>query len=231
MMRLRRARELSGLPLAQAADLLGITVSELSSLETSSVDPTDDQLHAMAVRYHVSLAWLRGADPVVPEPFRKMVNASDISTRDREALLEFAGMLSLMPAAPPAAERLAAIAAKRDPVAEDPMLGHTAKVRYVMAQGQTRNHHCHWTGCNKQVPPAMWGCKKHWLRLPKVLRDRIWAAYRPGQEIEMTPSVAYLQAADDVQRWIRDHGEEARFTASSAGNNQGTLPMDDEGHE
>jgi hypothetical protein len=77
------------------------------------------------------------------------------------------------------------------------------KVDYVLAQGQTRNHTCHWPGCGKQVPPAMWGCKAHWFKLPKHLRDKIWATYRPGQEVNMTPSKAYLEAARQVDQWIQ----------------------------
>jgi hypothetical protein len=76
------------------------------------------------------------------------------------------------------------------------------KVRYVLSQGQTRKHHCHWPGCERQVPPAMWGCREHWYRLPKSLRDRIWRAYRPGQEKDQTPSREYVQVARDVQDWI-----------------------------
>ena len=78
-----------------------------------------------------------------------------------------------------------------------------SKADYVKSQTQTRKHHCHWPGCETQVPPAMWGCKKHWFRLPQYLRNKIWATYRPGQEVTMTPSVAYLQAAEQVQEWIR----------------------------
>jgi len=48
----------------------------------------------------------------------------------------------------------------------------------------------------------MWGCKPHWYRLPKHLRDRIWAAYVPGQEITKTPSREYIDAANAVQAWI-----------------------------
>lgn len=65
-------------------------------------------------------------------------------------------------------------------------------------------HTCHWPGCGRVVPPAMWGCKPHWFALPRVLRDRVWAAYVPGQEITKTPSEAYMEVAMDVQRWIRD---------------------------
>lgn len=77
---------------------------------------------------------------------------------------------------------------------------------YVRSQGQTRNHACHWPGCSWQVPPAMWGCKVHWFKLPKYLRDKIWNAYIPGQEATMTPTDEYLAVADETQRWIAEHG-------------------------
>jgi hypothetical protein len=48
----------------------------------------------------------------------------------------------------------------------------------------------------------MWGCKKHWFMLPKQLRDKIWAAYVPGQEITKTPSGDYIDVANEVQEWI-----------------------------
>lgn len=76
------------------------------------------------------------------------------------------------------------------------------KADYVRRQRQTRNHGCHWPGCTVQVPPAMWGCKPHWFRLPKRLRDAIWDTYEPGQEQTLTPSAAYLAAARDAQAWI-----------------------------
>lgn len=82
----------------------------------------------------------------------------------------------------------------------------SAKVAYVKSQSQTRNHECHWTGCTTQVPPALWGCKKHWYRLPMDLRNKIWATYRPGQEKSLDPSSEYLDAADQVQDWIRKFG-------------------------
>jgi hypothetical protein len=54
----------------------------------------------------------------------------------------------------------------------------------------------------------MWGCKAHWMRLPRELRNRIWATYRPGQEIDMLPSEEYLEAADVVQKWIAEHRDD-----------------------
>lgn len=68
-------------------------------------------------------------------------------------------------------------------------------------------HLCHWRGCKTPVPPKLWGCKQHWFRLPKFLRDRIWATYVPGQEIRKDPTQEYLDAADQVDAWIREHGE------------------------
>lgn len=79
------------------------------------------------------------------------------------------------------------------------------KVAHVRSARQTRNHACHWPDCPEQVPPAMWGCKRHWMTLPRNIRDRIWSAYAPGQERTLSPSSEYLEAAEDAQRWIRQH--------------------------
>jgi hypothetical protein len=50
----------------------------------------------------------------------------------------------------------------------------------------------------------MWGCRTHWFKLPKHLRDRVWATYRPGQEISKDPSAAYLKVSREVQAWIKE---------------------------
>lgn len=65
------------------------------------------------------------------------------------------------------------------------------------------SHHCHWPKCIVEVPPVMWGCKRHWFMLPKSLRKQIWAAYVPGQEITKTPSRTYVEIANKVQEWIK----------------------------
>lgn len=83
----------------------------------------------------------------------------------------------------------------------------SSKAEYVKAQSQTRSHHCHWPGCGKQVPPAMWGCPTHWFALPETLRRRVWRAYQPGQEVDGTPSAEYIEVAREVQDWIKEnHG-------------------------
>jgi hypothetical protein len=56
----------------------------------------------------------------------------------------------------------------------------------------------------------MWGCKDHWFTLPKFLRDRIWATYRPGQEVRKDPSLEYIVAAQFVQWWIQALKETGR---------------------
>jgi hypothetical protein len=84
------------------------------------------------------------------------------------------------------------------------------KVKHVKSATQTRQHACHWPGCTKQVPPALWGCPTHWYRLPRSLRDRIWHSYLPGQEATGRPSAAYLEAAREVKDWITANKD--RFT-------------------
>lgn len=76
------------------------------------------------------------------------------------------------------------------------------KVKHVLRSRQTRAHTCHWPGCERQVKPAVWGCREHWYRLPQHLRARIWRAYRPGQEEDLRPDLSYIAVAREVQDWI-----------------------------
>jgi len=82
------------------------------------------------------------------------------------------------------------------------------KAAYVRAQPGDGKHTCHWPGCSQIVPAAMWGCRKHWYKLPLALRQRIWATYRPGQEVTKTPSTAYIDAARNIQNWIAAHADD-----------------------
>ena len=66
-------------------------------------------------------------------------------------------------------------------------------------------HTCHFPTCNTEVEPKLWGCKKHWFKLPKLLRTRIWATYKEGQEITKTPSPAYLLVAKQVEKWCLEN--------------------------
>ena len=64
------------------------------------------------------------------------------------------------------------------------------------------SHHCHATGCTVSTRPEMFMCRKHWFGLPKHLRDRIWATYRPGQCDDWQPSAAYCDAAMECVRFL-----------------------------
>lgn len=55
--------------------------------------------------------------------------------------------------------------------------------------------------------------------LPKELRDRIWATFRPGQEINWTPSREYIDAANDAQAWIAKHFPPACAACGGSGKN------------
>ncbi len=79
------------------------------------------------------------------------------------------------------------------------------KAAYVVKQPGDGKHHCHWPGCEKLVPPAMWGCKPHWAKIPQHLQRAIWQAYIPSQERSKTPSQQYVEAARAVQIWIADY--------------------------
>ncbi len=48
----------------------------------------------------------------------------------------------------------------------------------------------------------MWGCKTHWALIPKDLQRKVWQAYRPGQEVDKTPSRQYVHVAREVRDWI-----------------------------
>ena len=65
-------------------------------------------------------------------------------------------------------------------------------------------HHCHRPRCETPVPPAQFACRPHWFELPRALRDAIWAAYEPGQEITKDPSPEYVEAAVAADRWYRE---------------------------
>lgn len=70
-------------------------------------------------------------------------------------------------------------------------------------------HLCHWPGCAHKVPPRLWGCKKHWFKLPLKIRTRILTTYVPGQEVTKTPSLAYIESAKAAHHWIAEQSAPA----------------------
>jgi hypothetical protein len=63
-------------------------------------------------------------------------------------------------------------------------------------------HTCHRTGCDTVIPPKLFMCGPDWRSLPPELQKRIWALYRPGQEIRKDPSAEYLEAAREAIAWL-----------------------------
>ncbi len=57
-------------------------------------------------------------------------------------------------------------------------------------------HTCHARLCTVAVPPEMLMCKRHWLSVPKKIREAVWATYRPGQCDDKRPSEQWHRAAD-----------------------------------
>lgn len=54
------------------------------------------------------------------------------------------------------------------------------------------SHHCHAVGCGRLIPPRLMFCLQHWRMVHRKLQITIWNEYRPGQEVDKRPSLAYL---------------------------------------
>lgn len=54
------------------------------------------------------------------------------------------------------------------------------------------SHQCHAHACTAVIAPKLFMCRLHWYRLRKAMRDAIWREYRPGQEIDKSPSARYM---------------------------------------
>ena len=54
-------------------------------------------------------------------------------------------------------------------------------------------HECHAIECHTPVPPSRLMCLKHWRMVPRAIQKRVWAEYRPGQEVDKQPTTEYLR--------------------------------------
>lgn len=59
----------------------------------------------------------------------------------------------------------------------------------------TRAHHCHATGCERNVRPEYLMCGPHWRRVPVAIQIRVLRTYRMGQCDDFNPSLEYCEAA------------------------------------
>ncbi len=71
---------------------------------------------------------------------------------------------------------------------------------------------CAWPGCGVTAKRGRLMCYPHWVSLPKQLRARIWAHYRPGQNA-LTCSPEYREALRDVLAYARRVNAEAEQAA------------------
>ena len=55
-----------------------------------------------------------------------------------------------------------------------------------------QEHTCHAVACKAIVPPRMLMCARHWRLVPRKTQITVLNQYRPGQEIDKKPSLAYL---------------------------------------
>lgn len=80
---------------------------------------------------------------------------------------------------------------------------NVVQIRRCPPLPKPKPHECYWPDCTELVPPAKWGCRKHWAKLPQPIRHRLWATYREGQDIGLAPiTPEYLAAAQAAQDWI-----------------------------
>lgn len=73
-------------------------------------------------------------------------------------------------------------------------------------------HACHARGCETEIPPELLMCRRHWYMVPKAIRHRVLATYRPGQcSGRPAPSREWHDAADAAiaavaEEAARSHG-------------------------
>jgi hypothetical protein len=104
----------------------------------------------------------------------------------------------------------------KEPSAED-LAAIEAFARFLQAQtGGPMRHTCHAHRCDVSVPPKMLMCKRHWYMVPKDLRDAVWLMYRPGQEIDKSPTMEYLETAHEAINAVAvKEGHEPPFRVSA----------------
>jgi hypothetical protein len=64
-------------------------------------------------------------------------------------------------------------------------------------------HACHAFACKAATKPSLFMCPRHWRMVPQEMKDALWAAYRPGQEIDKRTTREYRSAALTAQRAVR----------------------------
>lgn len=66
-------------------------------------------------------------------------------------------------------------------------------------------HTCHAEGCAVLVAPKMFACLRHWRMVPRWLQACLWAAYRPGQEVDKRVTGLYHLVQTRCRLAIAEH--------------------------
>ena len=91
--RIAKGRELSGLSIAQAAKLLGLSETRLTYFEQKKTKPSLAVLKDMANVYGVSLPWLTGAPPVISKSTHKLLRDSELTADDIDKVEQILGSM------------------------------------------------------------------------------------------------------------------------------------------
>lgn len=75
-------------------------------------------------------------------------------------------------------------------------MGKQISLFHDAAEERRVTHTCHARDCKAHVKPEMLMCVTHWRKVPKDIRDAVWANYRHGQCDDMRPSKAWHSAAN-----------------------------------
>jgi hypothetical protein len=63
-------------------------------------------------------------------------------------------------------------------------------------------HVCHVPGCMTPVKPDKLMCRADWALVPDLMRQAVYATYRPGQEVTKSPSREYVRVALEACRYV-----------------------------
>ena len=61
--------------------------------------------------------------------------------------------------------------------------------------------HCQVPGCDDQIDPSRLMCRRHWYRVPKQLRDRVWATWQSGRGTSSTEHQIAVRLAIAASRY------------------------------
>ena len=65
-----------------------------------------------------------------------------------------------------------------------------------------QTHKCAARSCDKRISLNLLMCGRHWMLLPRRIRERIWSEYHKGIADGTHPTGAYALAVDEAVRAV-----------------------------